>query len=78
LADVYDALTSRRPYKAALEHEASKSLLLDISDRFDPRIMTAFLDLENEFVAIREGFSDDYGCNIADVIGADRPAAALT
>jgi putative two-component system response regulator len=58
LADAYDALTSRRPYKAAFNHEASKSLILKSSERYDPRILTGFLDLESEFLAIRDAFSD--------------------
>lgn len=58
LADAYDALTNRRPYKAAFDHEASKHLILKSSERYDPRILTGFLDLENEFLAIRDAFSE--------------------
>jgi putative two-component system response regulator len=58
LADVYDALTSQRPYKAAYEHEVARRLILETLDRFDPRVLTAFLELESEFVAIRDAFSD--------------------
>jgi len=58
LADTYDALTNRRPYKAAYDHEVARSIIVDTLDRFDPRILTAFLELEGEFIAIRDAFSD--------------------
>jgi putative two-component system response regulator len=58
MADVYDALASRRPYKAALDHETCKSIIIESSNRFDHRILTGFLDLESEFLAIRDAFSD--------------------
>jgi putative two-component system response regulator len=76
LADVYDALGSRRPYKAAFDHEASKSIILESSDRFDPRILTGFLDLESEFLAIRDAFSDGDGPAAAGSICQD-PAEAV-
>jgi cyclic di-GMP phosphodiesterase len=58
LADVFDALTSQRPYKAAYEHDVAKGLILETMDRFDPRVLNAFLEVEGEFVAIRDAFSD--------------------
>jgi len=58
VADVYDALTSRRPYKPALHHEAARGIIIDTMERFDPRVLTAFLELEGEFIAIRDAFSD--------------------
>ncbi len=78
LADAYDALTSRRPYKAALGHEASKRLILKSSERFDPRIMTGFLDLESEFLAIRDAFLDGDDPFAAKPVGrsAAEPAPA--
>jgi putative nucleotidyltransferase with HDIG domain len=44
VVDVYDALLSSRPYKAALSPEAvEQHLLAESGRRFDPRIVTAFL-----------------------------------
>jgi putative two-component system response regulator len=63
LADSYDALASRRPYKEALGHEESKDKILAAADRFDPLVLTGFLDLENEFIAIHDAFSDG-GCPV--------------
>jgi putative nucleotidyltransferase with HDIG domain len=46
VADVYDVLTSQRPYKAALSKEAARERLLLGSGRsFDPMIVRAFLYL---------------------------------
>jgi len=58
MADTYDALANRRPYRAAFDHALSQDMIVRESDRFDPRILMAFLDLESEFDAIREAFSD--------------------
>lgn len=46
VADVYDVLTSQRPYKAALSEEAARErLLLGAGRSFDPMIVRAFLYL---------------------------------
>src|SRR6266446_1439496 len=46
IADVYDVLTSQRPYKAALsEAVARERLLLGSAASFDPMIVHAFLNL---------------------------------
>ena len=60
VADVYDALTSHRPYKTAYRHEVSKGIMLERQQHFDPLILSAFLDLEDQFLAIRETFSDGH------------------
>lgn len=46
VADVYDVLTSQRPYKAALSKDAARErLLLGSGTHFDPTIIQAFLQL---------------------------------
>ncbi len=46
VADVYDVLTSQRPYKAALSEDAARErLLLGSGASFDPMIVHAFLYL---------------------------------
>ena len=48
LADVFDALTSRRPYKKAYSLEASMRIILDSrGGHFDPRGVDAFLTIED-------------------------------
>jgi putative two-component system response regulator len=64
LADVYDALCSKRVYKAAYSHEVARSIILDGKGKhFDPDIVDAFLACEDKFLAIRKEFSnaDDDG-----------------
>jgi putative two-component system response regulator len=57
LADVYDALTSRRAYKEAFSHEMAKTLIVDgRSTQFDPDVVDAFLRQEEQFVAVRQRF----------------------
>jgi putative two-component system response regulator len=59
LADVYDALTSKRVYKPAFSHETARSIILEGSGtHFDPRIVQAFLRREQEFIAVRQQFLD--------------------
>ncbi len=54
LADVYDALTSRRCYKPAFTHEKARDLIIRESGRhFDPAIVNAFLVREQAFKRIR-------------------------
>lgn len=50
LADVYDALTSTRVYKAAYKHEEAKELIIkERGGQFDPTVVDAFLRKELEF-----------------------------
>lgn len=55
LADVYDALTTRRVYKPAMPHERAREIILHASGtQFDPRIVQAFLACEDQFRAISQ------------------------
>lgn len=57
LADVYDALSSRRPYKEPFSHEKSRSIILEgRASHFDPDVVDAFLNREQRFIEIRESF----------------------
>jgi two-component system response regulator RpfG len=59
VADVYDALTSRRPYKAAwLSEEAIKYLQAHRGAHFDPMLVDAFLQVREEALAIQEELKD--------------------
>lgn len=60
VADVYDALISVRPYKAAIQHSKAKEILLDgCGQYFDPDVIEAFLAVENNFVAVADRFRDE-------------------
>jgi putative two-component system response regulator len=53
LADVYDALTSKRVYKPAYSHSAARSIILNgSSTQFDPDVVQAFRNRENDFMEI--------------------------
>ena len=59
LADVYDALTSRRCYKEAFGHERSREIIIAEEGRhFDPDVVQAFLARESDFVHVRKFFQD--------------------
>ena len=59
VADVYDALTSRRPYKAAwLSDEAVRYLQGHRGLHFDPMLVDAFLRVRDEALAIQEELKD--------------------
>src|SRR5579864_513762 len=50
VADVYDALTTERPYKVPLSKEAAREwLLLGSAAKFDPTVVNAFLELLNAY-----------------------------
>ncbi|MHB1033308.1 MAG: response regulator [Pirellulales bacterium] len=58
LADVYDALTTKRVYKPAFSHEKARAIILDgMGSHFDGDIVDAFVANEKRFVAIREEFA---------------------
>ena len=60
IADVYDALISRRVYKPPFPHETAVGFIRDgRGAHFDPELVDAFLAIEDEFVAIARQFADD-------------------
>ncbi len=59
VADVYDALTSKRVYKGAYTHLAARGIIeKDSGSHFDPEIVKVFLDQEEEFIRIQERFRE--------------------
>jgi putative two-component system response regulator len=59
VADVYDALISRRVYKEALPHEEAVQIMRSgRGTQFDPDILEAFLELEKEFQRIASEYPD--------------------
>ncbi len=59
VADVYDALISRRPYKEPLSHAQAMALIREGSgSHFDPRIVDALEACEAAMVAIAERWRD--------------------
>ena len=59
LADVFDALTSKRPYKDPFSVEESLDIIKSArGHHFDPRVVDAFLDRTDEILEIRQRYSD--------------------
>ena len=59
LADVYDALISKRVYKEAFTHEVARNIILQgRGTHFDPAVIDAFIALEQDFIDIAKRFSD--------------------
>lgn len=77
VADVYDALTSKRCYKAAFSHEKAREILVEDSGKhFDPEIIKAFLAVEAEFVRIRQKFAEKEDRSDVEVLWEAAKAAA--
>lgn len=59
VADIYDALISRRCYKDPFPHARAKLLMLDLRETtFDPAVLDAFFAIEVEVLQIAERFRD--------------------
>ena len=53
LADVYDALVSKRVYKDAYSHQIARNIILEGEGKhFDPMVVKAFLACEDRFIEI--------------------------
>jgi putative two-component system response regulator len=59
VADVYDALTSKRVYKDAFTHHITRSMIVEQAGaQFDPDVVDAFAHNEAQFLAIRAQFAE--------------------
>lgn len=59
VADIYDALISKRVYKEKMEHEKAIEIMKEGRGKhFDPDILDAFLELVNEFEKVAKSFID--------------------
>ncbi|MDH5205377.1 MAG: two-component system response regulator [Hylemonella sp.] len=59
IADVYDALISRRVYKEGMSHEKAVQIIIEgRASHFDPDITDAFVAIAEEFLAIARRFAD--------------------
>ena len=60
LADVFDALTSRRPYKDPFSIEKSNRIISQESGKhFDPDIVDAFFSVQDAILKINQTYQDD-------------------
>ncbi|HEB71521.1 MAG TPA: response regulator [Nitrospirae bacterium] len=59
LADVFDALVSKRVYKEAMSLENARDIILaGEGEHFDPDIVKAFRNIEDSFAGIKDQYTD--------------------
>jgi putative two-component system response regulator len=59
LADVYDALISRRIYKQGMDHAQAVQIISEgRGTHFDAEIVDAFLEIQDQFIAISNRYAD--------------------
>lgn len=59
VADVYDALISKRVYKPGMSHDKARAIIVEGKNRhFDPDVVDAFVAIEEDFLAIADKFDD--------------------
>ena len=77
VADVYDALISKRVYKEPMPHEQAVDIIANGSGtQFDPDVVAAFLEIEPMFRNIARTFSDSEEERLALSGGDTAPPAA--
>lgn len=60
IADVYDALISKRVYKPKIPHEKAVDIIVEGRGKhFDPDMIDAFLEIKDEFKAIADRYNDN-------------------
>ncbi|MES2130031.1 MAG: two-component system response regulator [Pseudomonadota bacterium] len=59
VADVYDALISRRVYKDGMSHDAAVAIIVEGRGKhFDPDMVDAFLAIQEQFIDIAKRYAD--------------------
>jgi putative two-component system response regulator len=60
VADVFDALTSKRPYKEAFPVEISLAISMEgKGSHFDPDVVDAFFAIQDEILSVKQQFSEE-------------------
>jgi putative two-component system response regulator len=77
VADVYDALISRRPYKQPVDHESAVAYIQSNRGRlFDPQVVDALVERAERFRAIAARYADAQPALEPAPPSAERPADA--
>jgi len=62
VADVFEALLSRRVYKTGMGYAEAAAIIIEgSSNHFDPDVVDAFVAIQGEFIEIAEKYSDRVG-----------------
>lgn len=60
VADVFDALTSQRPYKNAWKYDDAKTeIVKQAGEQFNPEIIEVFIEKFDEIAEIRKKYQDE-------------------
>jgi putative two-component system response regulator len=79
VADVYDALTTRRVYKPAYSHGTARQIIIDNCGKaFDPDVVAAFLAREREFIAIKSRLDHSMAVDDSGSRPAERPSVLVS
>jgi putative two-component system response regulator len=55
VADMYDALTSKRAYKEPISHDEAVKVMTDCAESsFDPQIFSTFLKISDDFSEVKK------------------------
>ena len=72
VGDVYDALTSKRPYKEPFGHEKSRAIIREgCGTAFDPDVVDAFFAREERIIEIRARLQDPSGLTMIEKLNKD-------
>ena len=70
MGDVFDALTSKRPYKEAFSNEKSFSIIREnTGSHFDPDVSKAFFAVTDQILSIKESYKDDEASLLLQMTG---------
>ena len=59
VADVYDALISRRVYKEGMSHDKAVAIVIEgRGNHFDPDLVDAFVQIQDQFQAVAKRYAD--------------------
>lgn len=76
LADVFDALTSKRPYKVPYPIEVAVDIIKkERGEHFDPDVADIFLENIDEFVKIKEEVGSAEDVSLTDFVRSERDQA---
>ncbi len=76
LADVFDALISKRPYKDPFPVEVALDIIKkERGEHFDPAVVDVFLENIDEFVKIKEGVGPAEDVSMTDFTWSERDQA---
>ncbi|MEX2670885.1 MAG: HD domain-containing phosphohydrolase [Phycisphaeraceae bacterium] len=78
VADVYDALTSKRVYKSAFSHTVARDMIVEEAGKhFDPALVETFQECEAALEAIRHQYPPE-ASDLKDVSPSHLPAASAS